>query len=106
MNNEPIHVSATYDTNFVHILRCYKSMKINKQIQLIVLLLVNMIPFSYGLGFLVLLLTITVCVGTMIYLIAQQEDIISEMQKSLYQICLKSITEQTDRPADVDQNQD
>ena len=106
MNNEPIHVSARCDANFVHILRCYKSMKINKQIQLIVLLLVSMVPFSYGLGFLVLLLTITVCVGTMIYLIAQQEDIISEMQKSLYQICLKSITEQTDRPADVDQNQD
>ena len=47
MNNEPIHVSATCDTNFVYILRCYKSLKINKQIQLIVLLLISMVLGSW-----------------------------------------------------------
>ena len=107
MNNvQPVHVSATCDTNFVRILNCYKSMKINKQIQLLVLLLIIMVLFSYGIGFFGLFLTITVCVATMVYLVVQQEKIISEMQKSLYQICLKGISEQTEQPEDLDQNQD
>ena len=65
-----------------------------------------MISFSGGLGFLDLFLTITVCVVTMVYLVIQQEKIISDMQKSLYQTCLKSISEQAEQPEDLDQNQD
>ena len=95
MNNEQaVHVSATCDSNFVRILDCYKSMKIKNQIQYFVLLLIIMVPFSYGIGFLGLFLTITVCVVTVVYLLVQQVHI-------LYQNCLKSISEQT---ADLDQD--
>ena len=98
----PIHVSATCGSNFVRILDVYRQLKINRQIQYLVLLLIVMIPFTYGIGFLGLFLTISVCVATMVYLVVQQEKIISQMQKSLYQICLKSISEQTEELADPD----
>ena len=92
----PIHVSATCDSNFVRILDVYRQLKINRQIQYLVLLFLPMVPFSHGIGFLGLFLTISVCVATMVYLVVQQEKIISQMQKSLYQICLRSISEQTE----------
>ena len=85
-NEHPIHVSAQCNANFVRILRCYKFMKQIKQIELIVILLLAMVPFSYGIGLTALFLTIALCLDTMIYLVVSQENIISEMQRALYQM--------------------
>ena len=103
-NVQPVTVSAQADANFVRILRCYKFMKQIKQIQLIIVLLLAMVPFTYGVGLTALFLTIALCLGTMIYLVVSQENIISEMQRALYNICLQSVTEQVE--PHVDQNQD
>ena len=103
-NVQPVTVSAQADAKFVRILRCYKFMKQIKQIQLIVVLLLAMVLFTYGISLTALFLTIALCLGTMIYLVVSQENIISEMQRVLYNICLQSVTEQVE--VSVDQNQD
>ena len=95
-----IHVSATCDRNFVQLLQSYKSLKANKQTLLLALLLVIMLPFIYALGFLAVFLTIALVAAVMTYLV---------IQRSLYAICLKSISEQVeqvDRRSDLDQHQD
>ena len=97
-----VTVSAQADHNFVTILRCYKHLKTIKQNQLICVLLLAMIPFTWGLGLVALFLTITLCLATMVYLVVSQENIISELQRALYGICLKSVSEQVE----VDQNED
>ena len=74
-------------------------MKQIKQIELIVIILLAIVPFSYGIGLTAL------CLGTMIYIVVLQENIITEMQRALYNICIQSVTEQVETP-DIDQNQD
>ena len=84
MNNEPIHihVSASCDSSFLQLLQCYKSLKVNKQTQVLALLLTTMLPFTYALGFLAVFLTIAVVAATMTYLVVFQQNIINEIQKS------------------------
>ena len=99
---QPVTVNAQADGNFVRILRYYRQLKTIKQIQLICVLLLAMIPFTWGLGLVALFLTILLCLATMVYLVVSQENVISELQRALYNICLKSVTEQVE----VDQNED
>ena len=52
-------------------------------------------PFSYHLGLAALVTTVIVCGCTMLYLVIEQQQMIKQMQKALYSICLKSIAAQT-----------
>ena len=104
-----IHVSATCDREFVKLLQAYKTLKANKQTLLLALCLVIMLPFTYALGFLAVFLLITLVAAVMTYLVVSQQNTIDEIQRSLYSICLKSISEQVeqvDRRPDLDTHQD
>ena len=48
-------------------------------------------PFSYHLGLAALLTTVGLCGCTMLYLVIEKQQMIKQMQKSLYSIYLKSI---------------
>ena len=102
---QPITVTAQADRNFVIILNCYRHLKTIKKIQLICVLLLAMVPFTWGLGLVALFLTLSLCLATMVYLVVSQENIINELQRALYSICLKSVSEQVDVDQ-VDQNED
>ena len=104
-----IHVSATCDREFVKLLQAYKTLKANKQTLLLALCLFIMLPFTYALGFLAVFLLITLVAAVMTYLVVSQQNTIDEIQRSLYSICLKSISEQVDqadRRPDLDTHQD
>ena len=104
-----IHVSATCDREFVKLLQAYKTLKANKQTLLLALCLVIMLPFTYALRFLAVFLLITLVAAVMTYLVVSQQNTIDEIQRSLYSICLKSISEQVDqadRRPDLDTHQD
>ena len=103
---QPVHVQATCDFNFVRLLDVYKQMKIDRQIAYLLVILMIMILFSYGIGFIALIFTIAICIGTMMYLVVQQERIISDMQKSLYDICLRSIRESNEEQSQDSHDQD
>ena len=51
-------------------------------------------PFSYHLGLAALLTTVGLCGCTMLYLVIEKQQMIKQMQKSLYSIYLKSIAGQ------------
>ena len=105
-SNQPITVTAHADRNFIILLNAYKHLKSIKKIALICVLLVAMVPFAWGVSAAAVILTIGLCLGTMAYLVVSQEAVISELQRALYSICLKSVSEQVNIDDDVDPSQD
>ena len=105
-NNQSITVTAQADRNFVILLNAYKHLKAIKKIALICVLLVAMVPFAWGVSAAAVVLTLALCLGTMAYLVVSQEQVISELQRALYSICLKSVSDQVNIDDEVDPNQD
>lgn len=105
-SNQPITVTAHADRNFVILLNAYKHLKSIKKIALICVLLVAMVPFAWVISAAAVILTLGLCLGTMAYLVVSQEAVISELQRALYSICLRSVSEQVNIDDDVDPSQD
>ena len=105
-NNQPITVTAHADRNFVIILNAYKHLKAIKKISLICVLLLTMVPFAWGVSAVTVFLTLALCLGTMAYLVVSQENVISELQRALYSICLRSVSEQINVDDQVNPNED
>ena len=105
-NNQPITVTAHADRNFVIILNAYKHLKAIKKISLICVLLLTMVPFAWGVSAAAVILTLALCLGTMAYLVVSQENVISELQRALYSICLRSVSEQINVDDQVNSNED
>ena len=105
-SNQPITVTAHADRNFIILLNAYKHLKSIKKIALICVLLVAMVPFAWGVSAAAVILTLGLCLGTMAYLVVSQEQVISELQRALYSICLRSVSEQVNIDNDVDPSQD
>ena len=101
-SNQPITVTAQADRNFVILLNAYKHLKAIKKIALISVLLVAMVPFAWGISAAAVVLTLALCLGTMAYLVVSQEQVISELQRALYSICLKSVSDQVNIDDQVD----
>ena len=105
-SNQPITVTAHADSNFIILLNGYKHLKSIKKIALICVLLITMIPFAWGVSAAAVILTLGLCLGTMAYLVVSMESVISELQRALYSICLRSVSEQVNIDGDVDPSQD
>ena len=105
-NNAPITVTAQADRNFVIILNAYRHLKTIKQITLVCVLLLTMVPFAWGISAVAVFLTLALCLGTMAYLVVSQEQVISELQRALYSICLRSVSEQINVDDEVNPNED
>ena len=105
-DSRPITVTAQADRNFVTILNCYRHLKTIKKISLICVLLLAMVPFAWGISVIAVLLTLTLCLGTMAYLVVSQAGVISELQRALYSICLRSVSEQVDVDDQVNPKED
>ena len=105
-NNQPITVTAHADRNFVIILNAYRHLKTIKKISLICVLLLTMVPFAWGVSAVAVFLTLALCLGTMAYLVVSQENVISELQRALYSICLRSVSEQINVDDQVNPNED
>ena len=105
-NNQPITVTAHADRNFVIILNAYRHLKTIKKISLICVLLLTMVPFAWGVSAAAVILTLALCLGTMAYLVVSQENVISELQRALYSICLRSVSEQINVDDQVNPNED
>ena len=106
-NQQPITVTAQADRNFVILLNGYKHLKAIKKVTLICVLLVAMIPFAWTVSAAAVVLTLVLCLGTMAYLVVSQEQVISELQRALYSICLRSVSDQVNIDDDeVDPHQD
>ena len=99
-------MTAQADRNFVILLNAYKHLKAIKKIALICVLLVAMVPFAWGVSAAAVVLTLALCLGTMAYLVVSQEQVISELQRALYSICLKSVSDQVNIDDEVDPDQD
>ena len=105
-NNAPIMVTAQADRNFVIILNAYRHLKTIKKIMLICVLILTMVPFAWGISALAVFLTLVLCLGTLAYLVVSQEQVISELQRTLYSICLRSVTEQVNVDDEINPNDD
>ena len=105
-NNGPIMVTAQADRNFVIILNAYKHLKTIKKLTLISVLILTMVPFAWGISALAVFLTLALCLGTLAYLVVSQEQVISELQRALYSICLRSVTEQVSVDDEIHSNED
>ena len=106
-NPQPITVTAQADDNFVLLLNGYKHLKSIKKIGLICLLLIIMVPFAWAVSAAAVILTLGICLATMAYLVISMETVISELQRALYRICLRSVSEQVNiDDGDVDPSQD
>ena len=105
-SNQPITVTAQADRNFVILLNAYKHLKAIKKISLICILLLAMVPFAWGVSAAAVVLTLALCLGTMAYLVVSQEQVISELQRALYSICLKSVSDQINVDDQADLNED
>ena len=106
-SNQPITVTAHADRNFIILLNGYKHLKSIKKIALICVLLIIMVPFAWGVSAAAVILTLGLCLGTMAYLVVSMESVISELQRALYSICLRSVSEQVNiDDGDVDPSQD
>ena len=106
-NQQPITVTAQADRNFILLLNGYKHLKSIKKIALICLLLIIMVPFAWGVSAAAVILTLGICLATMAYLVVSMETVISELQRALYSICLRSVSEQVNiDDGDVDPSQD
>ena len=107
--DDSVHITATCDREFVKLLQAYKTLKQIKQNLLLALCLVIMLPFTYAVGFLCVFLLISLLAGVMTYLVISQQNTIDEIQRSLYSICLKSVSKQVQRVdsgPDLDTHQD
>ena len=106
-NQQPITVTAEADRNFVTLLNGYKHLKVIKKITLICLLLVAMVPFAWIISAVAVFVTLALCLGTLAYVVISQEQVLSELQRALYSICLKSVSDQVDlNVGGVDPSQD
>ena len=105
-NNRPITVTAHADRNFVILLNAYRHLKTIKKISLICVLLLTMVPFAWGISAIAVFLTLALCLGTMAYLVVSQGTVISELQRALYSICLRSVSEQVNIDDQVNPNED
>ena len=106
-NQRPITVTAEADRNFVTLLNGYKHLKEIKKITLICLLLVAMVPFAWVISAVAVFVTLALCLGTLAYVVISQEQVLSEQQRALYSICLKSVSDQVDlNVGGVDPSQD
>ena len=101
-DGNPITVTAQADRNFVILLNAYKHLKAIKKIALISVLLIAMVPFAWGVSAAAVVLTLALCLGTMAYLVVSQEQVISELQRALYGICLRSVSDQVNIDEQVD----
>ena len=101
-DGNPITVTAQADRNFVILLNAYKHLKVIKKIALISVLLIAMVPFAWGVSAAAVVLTLALCLGTMAYLVVSQEQVISEFQRALYGICLRSVSDQVNIDEQVD----
>ena len=105
-NNASIMVTAQADRNFVIILNAYKHLKTIKKITLICVLILTMVSFVWGVSALAVFLTLALCLGTLAYLVVSQEQVISELQRALYSICLRSVAEQVNVDDEINSNED
>ena len=103
-NSDITHITASCDQDFVRLLQAYKELKRIKQNSLLALCLCIMLPFSYAVGFLCVFLLVSLLAGIMAYLVISQQNTIDEIQRSLYSICLKSVSEQVQRVNDNHQD--
>ena len=65
-----------------------------------------MVPFAWVVSAAAVILTLALCLGTMAYLVVSQENVISELQRALYSICLRSVSEQINVDDQVNPNED
>ena len=93
-DSQPVTVSCVADRNFVTILNAYKHLKTIKKLTLVSVLILMMVPFAWGISSLAVFLTLALCLATLAYLVVSQEQVNSELQRALYSICLRSVTEQ------------
>ena len=105
-DNAPVMITAQADRNFVIILNAYKHLKTIKKLTLISVLILTMVPFVYGIFALAVFLTLALCLGTLAYLVVSQEQVISELQRALYSICLRSVSEQVNVDGEINSNED
>ena len=105
-NNQPITVTAHADRSFVIILNAYRHLKTIKKISLICVLLLTMVPFAWGVSAVAVFLTLALCLRTIAYLVVSKENVISELQRALYSICLRSVSEQINVDDQVNPNED
>ena len=61
---------------------------------LVCVLLLSMVLFAWGISTLAVFVTLVLCLGTLAYIVVSQEQVNSELQRALYSICLRSVTEQ------------
>ena len=105
-SNGPITVTCQADRNFVTILNAYRHLKIIKKLTLVSVLILTMVPFAWGISSLAVFLTLALCLGTLAYLVVSQEQVISELQRALYSICLRSVTELVNVDDEIQPNED
>ena len=104
--SEPIMVTCQADSNFVTILNAYKHLKTIKKLTLVCVLLISMIPFAWGVSTLAVFVTLILCLGTLAYIVVSQDQVNSELQRALYAICLKSVTEQVNADDQISPSED
>ena len=105
-DNAPVMITAQADRNFVIILNAYKHLKTIKKLTLISVLILTMVPFVYGISALAVFLTLALCLGTLAYIVVSQEQVITEIQRALYSICLRSVSEQVNVDGEMNSNED
>ena len=105
-DNAPVMITAQADRNFVIILNAYKHLKTIKKLTLISVLILTMVPFVYGIFALAVFLTLALYLGTLAYIVVSQEQVISEIQRALYSICLRSVSEQVNVDGEINSNED
>ena len=105
-NSQPVTVSCVADRNFVTILNSYKHLKQIKKLTLVCVLILSMVPFAWGISSLAVFLTLALCLATLAYLVVSQEQVNSELQRALYSICLRSVTEQVNADDQIEPSED
>ena len=105
-SNGPIMVTCQADRNFVTILNAYRHLKIIKKLTLVSVLIIMTVPFAWGISSLAVFLTLALCLATLAYLVVSQEQVNSELQRALYSICLRSVTEQVNVDDQIQPSED
>ena len=105
-DSQPIMVTCQADRNFVTILNAYKHLKQIKKLTLVCVLILSMVPFAWGISSLAVFLTLALCLATLAYLVVSQEQVNSELQRALYSICLRSVTEQVNVDDQIQPSED
>ena len=105
-NSQPVTVSCVADRNFVTILNSYKHLKQIKKLTLVCVLILSMVPFAWGISTLAVFLTLVLCLATLAYIVVSQEQVNSELQRALYSICLRSVTEQVNVDDQIEPSED